>query len=246
MGVVTPGTTKDTMYWKILLICTSGLLASTYFAKELSGTYEFPPPDGLEGDAAIVQLTKGEEGQYFAQVTVADETIEGANVVVSETQFSFDIEVKTHEGDMLQVYTVSLEKGEYTLSIMTEQGDLSRSLSLKGTLVKEIEGTYSFQPQEGIKNSTTTIQLAKDDEGNFSVSVTVFDKTIEGTNIRVSKDQFSFDTEVKTQNGNKYQTWKVELEDDEAELTVLADVGIQTQSITLKGKRVDEENGSEI
>lgn len=229
----------------LLLGTALALFASTSFAKDLSGTYEFPPPEGTEGDAAIVQLHRVEEGKYSAQVTVAEETIEGTNVVVGEDQFSFDIEVKTPGGDMSQAYRVQLVDGEVTLSILSDLGGRSQSMTFKGKLVKNIEGTYKFPPQEGLQNGTTIIQLAKDDEENFSVTVTVFDESTEGTNIKVSEDQFSFDTAVKTESGNKSQAWKVEITDDEAKLTVLAVVAGQSQSITLKGKLVDEETDSE-
>ncbi|MXZ44122.1 MAG: hypothetical protein F4Z01_03975 [Gammaproteobacteria bacterium] len=230
---------------KSILLITLSLIAGLSLAETLSGTYEFPPPEGLEGDSAIVKLDKDEEGNYLAQVTVAEETIKGTNVVVGENQFSFDIEVKTQEGDMSQAYKVQLDDGEVSLSILSELGGRSESMTFAGKLINEIVGTYKFLPQEGLQNDTTTIQLAKDDEDNFSVKVTVFDKTIEGTNIRVSEDHFSFDTEVKNQNGNKFQSWKVKIEDDEVKLTVLAEVGGQSQSITLKGSLETDERSPE-
>ncbi|MYC24385.1 MAG: hypothetical protein F4X56_00535 [Gammaproteobacteria bacterium] len=228
---------------KLMLLVTILLLAFLSIAEELSGTYEFPPPDGLEGDSAIIQLDKDEEGNYLSQVTVGEETIEGTNIVIGENQFSFDIVVETPDGDMLQVYTVKLDEDEFTLSILSELGDLSQSISLKGTRLKEIEGTYSFPP-EGVRGDTTTIHLAKDDDNKFSVVVTVGDETFEAENVVVSGDQFSFDTEVKTQVGEMSQAWKVEVADDEVTLSVLADVGGQSESMTLKGNRVDEQGES--
>ncbi len=226
---------------KLMLLGTIALFAVPSFAEELSGTYEFPPPDGLEGDSAIVQLNKIEDGNYKVQVSVAEQTIEGTNIVVGENQFSFDIVVDTQEGDMLQVYTVKLDEGEFSLSILSELGGRSESITLKGKLVKEIEGTYTFPPPEGTQGDTTEVQLAKSNDGNFSVTVTVGDETIEATNVRVGEDQFSFDTETKTQIGDMSQAWKVEVADDKATLSVLADVGGQSQSMTLKGSRVEEE-----
>lgn len=230
---------------KLMLFFTIALGTFCSLAEELSGTYEFPPPDGLEGDSAIVQLNIDEEGNYLAQVTSAEVTIVGTNVVVGENQFSFDIEVDTPDGDMLQVYTVKLEEGEVTLSILSELGGRSESMSFKGKLVKEIEGTYKFPPPEGIQGDTTSIHLTKDDDDGFSVKVTVGDETIEATNVRVGENQFSFDTETKTQIGNMSQTWKVEIAYDKATLSVLADVGGQSQSMTLKGKRSNEDTESE-
>ncbi|MYD44887.1 MAG: hypothetical protein F4W92_00825 [Gammaproteobacteria bacterium] len=230
---------------KLMLFVTVMLFTVLSLAEELSGTYEFPPPDGLEGDSAIVELNRNEEGNYSAQVSVAEQTIEGKNIVVGENQFSFDIVVETPDGDMLQVYTVKLDKDEFTLSILSELGDRSQSISLKGKLVKELDGTYTFPPPEGTQGDTTKIQLTKDDDENFYVMVAVGDETIEASNVRVSRDQFSFDTEVKTQLGDMSQTWKIEIADDQATLSILADVDGQNESMTLKGKRVDEEADSE-
>ncbi|MXZ56514.1 MAG: hypothetical protein F4077_09270 [Gammaproteobacteria bacterium] len=230
---------------KLMLLVTIALSAVLSLAEELSGTYEFPPPDGMEGDSAIVQLNKDEDGNYLAQVTSAEVTIEGTNIVVGEHQFSFDIEVETPDGDMLQVYTVKLDEDEVTLSILSELGGRSEAMSFKGKLVKEIEGTYTFPPPEGAHGDTTKIQLAKTDDDNFSVTVTVGTETIEAKNVRVGEDQFSFDTETKTQIGDMSQAWKVEISDDQATLSVLADVDGQSESMTLKGNRISEDAESE-
>lgn len=241
MTQASPRANKNKSKVKVALLLMVAVFAFLSFAEELSGTYEFPPPEGMEGDSAIVQLYKGEEGKYFAQVSVAEETIEGKNVVIGESQFSFDIVVETPDGDMLQVYTVKLDEGEVTLSILSELGGRSEAMSFEGRLVKEIEGTYTFPPPEGIQGDTTKVQLAKSDDDNFSVTVTVGDETIEATNVRVGEDQFSFDTETKTQIGNMIQAWKIEVADNEATLSILADVDGQSESMTLKGSRVDEE-----
>ena len=214
-----PRANKNKLKVKVMLLLTMASFALLSFAEELSGTYEFPPPEGMEGDSAIVQLYKGEEGMYFAQVSVAEETIEGENIVVGESQFSFDIVVETPDGDMLQVYTVTLDDGEVSLSILSELGGRSEAMSFKGRLVNEIEGTYTFPPPEGTQGDTTKVQLAKSDDDNFSVEVTVGDETIEATNVRVGEDQFSFDTETKTQIGDMSQAWKVEVSDYEATLS---------------------------
>ena len=229
---------------KLIVLVTVVLLAFLSIAEGLSRTYEFPPPDGLEGDSAIVQLNKDDEGNYLATVTVAEETIEGENVVVGEDLFSFDIVVETPDGDMSQAYTVKLDEEEFTLSIQSEHGDLSRSISLKGTPVNEIEGTYTFPPEVD-QGDTITIHLAKDDDDDFSVMVTVGDETFEEKNVVVSGNQFSFNTKVKTQIEEMFQAWKVEVTNGEATLSILADIGGQSVSLTLKGNQVDEQGESE-
>ena len=236
---------KGTYTMKLMLLGTIALFAVLSFAEELSGTYEFPPPDGLEGDSAIVQLNKDEDGNYKAQVSVAEQTIEGTNIVVGESQFSFDIVVETPDGDMLQVYTVKLDEGEVTLSIRSELGGRSEAMSFKGKLVTDIEGTYTFPPPEGAQGDTTKVQLAISDDDNFSVTVTVGAETIEATNVRVGEDQFSFDRETKTQIGTMSQTWKIEVDDNAATLTILADNDGQSEAMTLKGERIDEDTASE-
>ncbi len=241
MTQASPRANKNKLNVKVMLLVTMALFAFLSLADDLSGTYEFPPPEGMEGDSAIVQLYKGEEGKYFAQVSVAEETIEGTNVVVGENQFSFDIVVETPDGDMLQVYTVKLDDGKFTLSILSDLGGRSQSITLKGKVVNEIEGSYTFPPPEGVQGDTTKIQLAKNEDDNFSVIVTVGTETIEALNVIVKSEEFSFDTEVKTEIGNMSQAWKIEVADNEATLSILADVGGQSQSMTLKGSRVEEE-----
>ena len=230
---------------KSILLITLSLIAGLSLAETLSGTYEFPPPEGLEGDSAIVKLDKDEEGNYLAQVTVAEETIKGTNVVVGENQFSFDIEVKTQEGDMSQAYTVQLDDGGVQLSILSELGGRSESMTFKGVLVKEIEGTYTFPPPEGVNGDTTKIQLSKDDQDNYTVSVTVGEETIETKNVMVKGEEFSFDAETKTQIGDMTQAWKVQVTDGEATLSILSNVGGQGQSLTLKGSLETDERSPE-
>jgi len=240
-----PRANKNKLKVKVMLLMMMALFAFLSRAEDLSGTYEFPPPEGMEGDSAIVQLYKGEEGKYFAQVSVAEETIEGTNTVVGENQFSFDIVVETPDGDMLQVYTVKLDDGKFTLSILSELGGRSQSITLKGKVVNEIEGSYTFPPPEGVQGDTTKVRLAKNEDDDFTVIVTVGTETIEATNIIVKNEEFSFDTEVKTEIGNMSQTWKIEVADYEATLSILADVGGQSEAMTLKGKRIHEDTESE-
>lgn len=232
------------MNMKCLILALLVSVASFGIAEDLSGTYEFPPPDGLEGDAALVQLSKDAEGNYFAQVTVAEETIEGTNVVLGENQFSFDIEVKTEDGDMSQTYKVQLGDGEVTLSILSELGGRSESMTFIGKLLREIEGRYEFPPPEGVEGDTTIVQLIKNEEGKHVVQVKVGDETVEATNVIVKEDEFSFDTEVKTQIGNMFQSWKIQVTDATATLSMLADVGGKSDSMTLTGTRDTEETDS--
>lgn len=210
-------------------------------AEDLSGTYEFPPPDGLEGDSAIVELNKDDEGNYSAQVTVAEESIKGTSIVVEEKQFSFEIEVKTQAGDMTQTYLVQLVDGEVTLSVLSELGGRSESMTFNGKLLREIEGTYEFPPPEGVEGDTTIVQLTKNKEGNHAVQVIVGDETVEAINVLVKEDAFSFDTEVETQIGKMFQSWKLQVTDAGVTLYMSADVGGTNESMTLKGTRGSEE-----
>ena len=225
------------MNMKYLILPLLVSIASFGIAEDLSGRYEFPPPDGLEGDSAIVELNKDDEGNYSAQVTVAEESIKGTSIVVEENQFSFEIEVKTQAGDMTQTYLVQLVEGEVTLSVLSELGGRSESMTFSGKLLREIEGTYEFPPPEGVEGDTTIVQLAKNKEGNHAVQVIVGDETVEATNVIVKKDAFSFDTEVETQIGNRFQSWKIEVADTTATLSMSADVGGVSESMTLKGAR---------
>lgn len=226
-------------------LITLSMIAGLSLAETLSGTYEFPPPEGLEGDSAIIKLEKDEDGNYLAQVTVAEETIKGTNVIVGESQFSFDIKVKIQEGEMSQAYKVQLDDDGITLSILSDLDGRSESMTFKGRLIKEIEGTYTFPPPEGVNGDTTKIQLAKDDQDNYTVSGTVGDETIEATNVIVKSEEFSFDTVTKTQNGDMTQAWKVQVSVGEATLSILAEVGGQSQSITLKGSLETDERSPE-
>lgn len=229
------------MNMKYLILVLFASMTSFAIAKDLTGKYEFPPPDGLEGDAAVIQLNKVDEKNYFAQVTVADETIVGTNVLVGENQFSFNIEVKTEHGDMSQTYKVLLVEGEVTLSILSELGGRSESMTFRGKLLIEIEGTYEFPPPEGVEGDTTIVQLTKNKEGNHAVQVIVGDETVEAINVIVKEDAFSFDTEVETQIGKMFQSWKLQVTDAGVTLYMSADVGGTSESLTLKGTRGTEE-----
>ena len=230
------------MNMKYLILVLFASMASFAIAKDLTGKYEFPPPDGLEGDAAMIQLNQDDEENYIAQVTVAEETIVGTNVLVGENQFSFDIKVKTEEGDMSQTYKVQLVEGEVTLSILSELGGRSESMTFRGKLLIEIEGTYEFPPPEGVEGDTTIVQLTKNNEGTHAVQVRVGDETFMGTNVIVNENAFSFDTEVETQLGNMFQSWKIEVADTTATLSMLADVDGSSESMTLNGKRVTKKS----
>lgn len=226
---------------KLILLVIVVLFAGIALGKDIQGSYEFPPPDGLEGDTAIVRLDQDDKGNHFAQVTVAEETIEGTNVVVGENQFSFDIEVETQDGAMSQTYKIQLADGEVSLSILYELGGRSESVTLTGKRLREIEGIYHFPPPMGAEGDTTTVQLTKNEEGNHAVQVIVGTDSIDASNVVVKDDEFSFDTEVETQIGIMSQSWKVQIADSEATLSVLADVGGQSQSMTLKGMRETED-----
>ena len=184
-----------------MLLVPLALFASIALANDLSGTYEFRPPDGSLGDTTTVQLEKDDEGNYSAQVTGDDETIKATNVIVSERQFSFDIETETPIGNMHQALKVQIDEGKVTLSILSDIGGQSQLNTLQGALVKNIDGTYEFPPPDGITGDSTTVKLTKDDEGNYSAQVAVGDETIDASNVIVKDDEFSFDTEVETQIG---------------------------------------------
>ena len=225
-----------------LLLVPLVLIASITFAKDLSGTYEFRPPEGSPGVTTTVQLARDDEGNYSAQLSFIDETIKATNVIVNEDKFSFDIEIETPIGNMHQAMKVQVAEGEVTLSILSDIDGQSESISLKGALVKNIEGTYEFPPPDGAPGDSTTIQLTKDEGDKFSATVTIDDETIKATNVIVNDEEFSFDTEVKTQIGDMTQAWKVQVAGDEVSLSVLADVGGQSNSVTLMGKRVETLN----
>ena len=229
------------------LFCLLALILMTgiSFADGLSGTYEFLPPDGMEGDTAIVQLNEDDEGNYFAQVTVAEETIEGTNIFVGENEFSFEIEIEMQDEVMSQTYKVQLDDGEVTLSVMSELGGRSESMTFKGKLVITLEGNYEFWPPEGARGPNVLLQLTRDDDDNFSVEVTVGDDTIETKNLAVSQSQFSFDTEIDDPTGGESQSWKIQVTDCEAKLLIYANVDDEFQSMTLKGTRVEEDTESE-
>ena len=88
---------------------------------------------------------------------------------------------------------------------------------------------------------STTVKLTKDAEGNYSVLVTVGDESIDATNVIVKDDEFSFDTEVETQIGDMNQAWRVQVAEGEVTLSILADIGDQSELMTLKGTLVNEE-----
>lgn len=113
------------------------------------------------------------------------------------------------------------------------------------SVAADIEGTYELPPPEGEDGDTTTLQLKKDDEGNFSAQVTVLGETVAGTDVDVDKGKFSFTTLVKTQIGDMTQTWNGEVEDEKVTVHVVADVGGRSSSVTLKGKLVDGETENE-
>ena len=122
---------------KTLLLVPLVLFASITFAKDLSGTYEFRPPESSLGDSTTVQLEKDNEGNYSVQVTVDDETIEATNVSVKDDEFSFDTEAKTQIGDMTQSWKVQVTEDKVTSSILLDIGGQSQSISLKGEFVKK-------------------------------------------------------------------------------------------------------------
>ena len=227
---------------KCSLLLLLALFAGVSLAEDLRGTYEFPPSGGSEGHTTIIQLTEDDEGNYSALVTILDETIEGTNVKVSDDEFSFDTEVKTQIGDMSQAWRVKVADSVATLSMLGDVGGQSDSMTLRGQLVKDIVGTYKFPPPEGISGDTTTIQLTKDQEGIYSAQVTVGEEMIEATNVIAKEDEFSFDSEVKTQIGDMTQAWKVQVAEGEVTLSILSDIGGQSQSMTLKGDLVNEDS----
>lgn len=229
------------------LICLVALILMTgiSLADGLSGKYEFQPPDGMDGDTAIVQLNEDDEGNHSAQVTVAEETIKGTNVVVGENEFSFEIEVEMQDEVMSQTYKVQLDDGEVTLSVMSELGGRSESMKFKGKLVITLDGTYEFWPPEGVQGPSVSLHLTKDDDDNFSVTVTVGDDTIETKNLAVSQSQFSFDSEIDGSTEGESQSWKIQVTDSEAKLLIYGEVDGEFQSMTLKGTRVEEDTESE-
>ncbi|MYC24383.1 MAG: hypothetical protein F4X56_00525 [Gammaproteobacteria bacterium] len=233
---------------KLLLIGTLGLLANSMSAQNLSGTYEFPEPYGLEGGTYIVQLNKDEEGNYSVSLTISEIDYKGKNVMVSENRFTFEIEPPPPLGTDIQItqfWKIQIADGEANLSIDYEIGGESESISVKGRLVLNLEGTYEFPPPKGLPEDTISVQLMRDEENNIAVTVTVGDDTIKANNIVVGEDQFSFDTEVDTPIGNMSQTFKIKVSDTDATLSIVVDVDGQSELMTLKGMLIDEKTDSE-
>lgn len=107
------------------------------FTFGLVGTYEFPPPEGVEGETTTIQLTKNEEDNYVASVSVLDMTIQTSNVIVDDGQFSFVTQSPLQTEDTSQTWRVLVANDGVTLSLTSDIEGKSHSMELKGKPVHE-------------------------------------------------------------------------------------------------------------
>lgn len=105
----------------------------------------------------------------------------------------------------------------------------------------KIEGTYEIHDSESGTHSRTILEITKDGEGQYSVTVSYDDQSFNGTDVVVSANKCTFKiTETYDQIGDLLLTWKCKINDGElfVEFTELLIESWPTT--TLQGKLLDE------
>lgn len=232
---------------------------------DLEGTFEFPPSEGETGDTIGVRLFKNDEDNYSVEVLELDETVHATNVTVIENQFTFNTPTNTPDGEMSQSWSVEITNGKI---ILTELSDTASSISREGRFVeKELAGEVSTFDIHGplmtdllrhfsgtLEDSwleddpfeTIKVQVRRDTMGNFSVQVSMENLTIDATNVKVSGNVLSFDTEFNTVIGPVLWSWKTTVEDDEVTVLLASNQESDAQAVTLSGSLLQKEGRTNI
>lgn len=227
------------MKTKHLLLVPVILFALATFAKELTGYFEIPQVKGKSSPIAQLRVTKEREGTYSARMWIAtDKWNTSAYQRVGE---EFTFRTTTDWDDVKYSWEFSVSYNEVTISLEETKKGHTQEHMWTGKLTYDLEGTYEFPPPQGGQSQLTTVQLIKNDETDYAAKVTMLDKTIQASNIIVSEDQFSFDTESKAENGETSQTWTVKIEAGNVYLSRSSDDTDENQSMTVQGKIVNGE-----
>lgn len=228
------------MKTKHLLLVPLVMVALVTFAKELTGYFEIPQVKGKSSPIAQLRVTKEREGIYSARMWIGtDQWNTSAYQRVGE---EFTFRTTTDWDDVIYSWEFSVSYNEVTITLEETKKGHSQEHIWTGKLTYDLEGTYEFPPPQGVQGHLTTVQLIKNDETDYSAKVTVFDKAIQVSNIIVSEDRFSFDTESKAENGETSQTWTVKIEAGNVYLSKSpVDIG-QNKSMTVQGKIVNGES----
>ena len=212
----------------------------------IDGTYEIQFPESGADNSTKLEINKDGEGQYSATVSYGDQSIDGTDVVVSGNKCTFKI-TETYEemSDSVLTWNCTINDGElsvelselliYSLPTTTIQGkrldEADRQLA-----DTNFEGTFEMDsPIEGIEDNAI-LELKKDDDGEYSATISFDDHSIYGIEVTVLGNKCTFETVSRYSDMNNFVlNW--ECTNNDGELTVeMTPLGIEYPAVSFKGK----------